>query len=63
LNSARSRGVTDETARERGCDAVYVVQAGDEPGSPLPHLDFIWYGAVLQRRLSDAAKDAAVEGS
>ena len=48
-----------ETARERGCDAVYIVQPGEEPGSPLPHLDFIWYGAVLQRRLTGSTKDAA----
>ena len=49
-----------ETARERGCHAVYVVEPGEEPGSPLPHLDFIWYGAVLQRPLTGSTDGNAL---
>ncbi len=52
-------GALAEMAAQRACGGVYVVQPGDDPGSPLSHLDFSWYGAVLQRRLPQAATGAA----
>ena len=59
VHEALAAGLS-ETARERACGSVYVVEPGEEPGSPLPNLDFIWYGAVLQRRLSGSTDGEAL---
>lgn len=45
-------------ATEHGCRSVNVVHPGDQPGSPLPHLDLTWYGAVLQRKIIATAEAA-----
>lgn len=39
-----------DIARQSRCDEVYVVQAGEDPGSPMPTLGFDWYGSIVKRR-------------